>query len=87
MIDGYFGFLCFDKDVKPMVAIHWEKYFQHTVEKYNSIYHIQLPKITPYIYGHTYCTRMATTGINLQTLQYLIGRILKFTQNFTQNDV
>lgn len=37
MIDGYFGFLWLDKDGKPMVAMHWEKYFQHAVERYNSI--------------------------------------------------
>lgn len=48
MIDGYSGFLCFDKDGKPMVAMHWEKYFQHAVQKYNRIYRIQLPKITPH---------------------------------------
>lgn len=34
------GFLCFDKDGKPMVAMHWEKYFQHAVDKYNSIYRV-----------------------------------------------
>lgn len=48
MIDGYAGFLWFDKDGKPMVAMHWEKYFQHAVERYNSIYKLQLPKITPH---------------------------------------
>lgn len=48
MIDGHSGFLCFDKDGKPMVAMHWEKYFQHAVEKYNSIYRVQLPRITPH---------------------------------------
>ena len=48
MIDGYSGFLCFDKDNKPMVAMHWEKYFQHAVDRYNSIYRVQLPKITPH---------------------------------------
>ena len=29
IIDGYGGFLFFDKEGKPMVALHWEKYFQH----------------------------------------------------------
>lgn len=47
-IDGYSGFLWFDKDGKPMLALHWEKYFQHAVEKYNRIYKTQLPKITPH---------------------------------------
>jgi len=45
MIDGYSGFLWFDKDGKPMVAMHWEKYFKHAVDRYNSIYRVQLPKI------------------------------------------
>ena len=73
MIDGYSGFLWFDKDGKPMVAMHWEKYFQHVVEKYNSIYRIQLPKITPHVCRHTYCSNMAKTGMNPKTLQYLMG--------------
>ena len=29
MIDGYSGFLYLDKNDMPMVALHWEKYFQH----------------------------------------------------------
>lgn len=59
MIDGNSGFLWFDKDKKPMVAMHWEKYFQLAVEKYNSIYRVQLPKITPHVCRHTYCSNMA----------------------------
>ncbi|MBQ8234219.1 MAG: site-specific integrase, partial [Bacilli bacterium] len=35
MIDGYAGFLWLDKNGMPMVAQHWEKYFQLSVRKYN----------------------------------------------------
>jgi integrase len=73
MIDGYSGFLWFDKDGKPMVAMHWEKYFQHAVEKYNRTYRIQLPKITPHVCRHTYCSNMAKSGMNPKVLQYLMG--------------
>ena len=73
MIDGYSGFLCFDKDGKPMVAMHWEKYFQHAVDRYNSIYRVQLPKITPHVCRHTYCSNMAKSGMNPKVLQYLMG--------------
>ena len=73
MIDGYSGFLCFDKDNKPMVAMHWEKYFQHAVDRYNSIYRVQLPKITPHVCRHTYCSNMAKSGMNPKVLQYLMG--------------
>lgn len=73
MIDGYSGFLWFDKDKKPMVAMHWEKYFQHAVEKYNNIYRVQLPRITPHVCRHTYCSNMAKSGMNPKVLQYLMG--------------
>lgn len=73
MIDGYNGFLWFDKDEKPMVAMHWEKYFQHAVERYNNIYKIQFPKITHHVCRHTYCSNMAKSGMNPKTLQYIMG--------------
>ena len=72
-IDGYKGFLYLDKDNKPMVAMHWGKYFQHIVEKYNSIYKTELPKITPHVCRHTFCSRMATARMNPKTLQYIMG--------------
>ena len=48
MIDGKSGFLYLDKNDMPMVALHWEKYFQHICQKYNSIYKVQMPKVTPH---------------------------------------
>lgn len=73
VIDGYSGFLFFDKDERPMVAMHWEKYFQHIVAKHNKIYKQELPKITPHVCRHTYCTNKAKSGMNPKTLQYLMG--------------
>ena len=73
MIDGYSGFLFLDKNGIPMVALHWEKYFQHAVEKYNGIYRVQLPAITPHVCRHTFCSNMAKAGMNPKTLQYIMG--------------
>jgi integrase len=73
MIDGYAGFLCFDKDGNPMLALHWEHYFKHAVDKYNRIYRVQMPKITPHVCRHTYCSNMAKAGMNPKVLQYLMG--------------
>lgn len=73
MIDGVSGFLFLDDRGKPMLAYQWEKKFQHIVEKYNKIYKVELPKITPHICRHTYCTNMAKSGIAVKTLQYLMG--------------
>lgn len=73
VIDGYGGFLFLDKNEMPLVAMHWEKYFQHITERYNSIYKVQMPKVTPHICRHTYCSNMAKSGMNPKTLQYLMG--------------
>ena len=73
MIDGYTGFLFLDKNGMPMVALHWEHYFKHIRNKYNSIYKIQLPKITPHVCRHTFCSNMAKSGMNPKTLQYIMG--------------
>ncbi|MGF0018214.1 tyrosine-type recombinase/integrase [Sporofaciens sp. SGI.106] len=73
MIDGKSGFLYLDKNDMPMVALHWEKYFQHICEKYNRIYRVQMPKVTPHVCRHTYCSNMAKSGMHPKTLQYLMG--------------
>ena len=73
MIGKYVGFLYLDKNGMPMVALHWQKYFDHICAKYNSIYKAQMPKITPHVCRHTYCTNMALAGMNPKTLQYLMG--------------
>lgn len=73
MVGGKVGFLYLDKNEMPMVALHWEKYFQHIVEKYNKIYKVQMPKITPHVCRHTYCSHCASSGMNPKHLQYLMG--------------
>lgn len=72
-IGGYCEFLYLDKNGKPMVAMHWEHFFKHIWQKYNSIYREQLPLITPHVCRHTYCSNMAKSGMNPKTLQYLMG--------------
>ena len=64
MVDGRIGFLYMDKK---------EKYFQHITEKYNKIYRVQMPKVTPHVCRHTYCSEKAKKGMNPNTLKYLMG--------------
>ena len=73
MIDGYSGFLFLDKNDMPMVALHWEKYFQFIREKYNKLYKEPLPTITPHVCRHTFCTKMAKAGMNPAKLKYIMG--------------
>ncbi len=73
VVGGRKGFLYLDKNNMPVVALHWEKYFQHICEKYNRIYKIQMPKVTPHVCRHTFCSNMAKSGMNPKTLQYIMG--------------
>lgn len=73
MVDGVSGFLYFDKNGSICYSLHWEHYFKHICQKYNSIYKIQMPKVTPHVCRHTYCSNMAKSGMNPKTLQYLMG--------------
>jgi len=73
IVEGYTGFLYFDKDGSICYSLHWEHYFKHIVQKYNSIYKVQMPKVTPHVCRHTYCSNMANSGMNPKTLQYLMG--------------
>ena len=48
MIEGYTGFLFLDDNGNPLVAMHWEHRFNHMVKRYNDIYRVQMPNITPH---------------------------------------
>ena len=73
IVKGYAGFLIRDKDGMPEVALHWEHRFQHAVKRYNDIYKIKMPSITPHVCRHTYCSNQARARMNPKTLQYLMG--------------
>lgn len=73
VVDGYSNFLYLDQNGMPMVALHWEKYFQFIREKYNKLCKEPLPTITPHVCRHTYCSNQAKAGMNPKTLQYLMG--------------
>lgn len=73
VVDGVSGFLYLDANGNPTLALHWEHRFSAIIKKHNKIYKYQLPKITPHMCRHTYCTTMAKKGISAKTLQYLMG--------------
>lgn len=73
MVNGYCGFLFRDKNGMPEVAMHWQHRFNHAVKRYNDIFRIQMPNITPHVCRHTYCSNQARAGMNPKTLQYLMG--------------
>ena len=73
MVDGYTGFILLDKNGNPKVALHLEHVVTRIWEKYNEEHVVPLPKITPHVFRHTFCTNMANAGMDLKSLQYLMG--------------
>ena len=73
MIDGYVGFLLLDQNHQPKVALHIEHVMQRICEKYNEEHVIPLPSVTPHVLRHTFCTNMANAGMDVKSLQYLMG--------------
>ena len=50
-IDGYSGFLFYDDNGMPLVAMHWQHRFNHMVGRYNDIYRVQMPLISRLMYA------------------------------------
>ena len=73
VIDGYSVFLFINRNGNPQVAVNYEAVFRKLVDKYNSKHEEPLPKITPHVCRHTYCSNMAKAGMNPKALQYLMG--------------
>ncbi|MDY2762483.1 MAG: tyrosine-type recombinase/integrase [Faecalimonas umbilicata] len=73
VIDGYRDFLFINRNGNPQVAVNYEAMFRKLVDKYNSKHEEQLPRITPHVMRHTFCTRLANAGMNPKALQYVMG--------------
>ena len=72
-IDGKSGFFFLDQNGMPMVAMHWQHYFQHIRAKYNAHYKEPMPEFSPHVCRHTFSTKMARKGMNAKNLQYIMG--------------
>ena len=73
LVDGCTGFLLLDKNGNPKVGLHLEHHMQWTMKKYRRTREEPLPTITPHVLRHTFCTNMANAGMDLKSLQYLMG--------------
>ena len=64
-----------EKDMKKgKVALHIENEMRWALKKYDKLYPDKpLPHITPHVFRHTFCTNMANAGMDIKTLQYIMG--------------
>ena len=72
-IDGYSVFLFLNGKGYPMTNAYYTSTFANLTKKYNKCHEDSLPKITPHILRHTFCTRLANRNMNPKSLQYIMG--------------
>lgn len=82
-VDGYDDFVFTTKGGKPLSASAVNFILENMVNAYNKLEVIKaenekrstcpLPHISSHILRHTACTRMAEAGIDLKSLQYIMG--------------
>ena len=74
-IDGYSNFVFLNRHngriCRPSVIRRFLR--EKIVAEKNKTREIQLPPTPPHILRHTFCTRLAEAGVDLKTMQYLMG--------------
>ena len=73
IIDGCSGFIFLDKDEKPKVAMHLQNYMRCMQKKFEKLYGSCIPHVTPHVLRHAFCTNLQQAGIDVKSLQYLMG--------------
>ena len=73
LVDGHSGFLFLDKSGMPKVAMHLENYMRGLQARFEKAYGRPVPRITPHVLRHTFCTNVQQAGLDVKSLQYLMG--------------
>lgn len=74
IIDGYHGFIVLNRKGNPQHYYNIDYAFQTAMRRFrekNPDY--VMPKITPHVLRHTYCTNLINAGIGIKSVQYLMG--------------
>ena len=73
MIGGYSNFLFIDKSGFPKVAMNLEGFMRTIQKKIDKEWRHTFPHVSPHVLRHTFCTNMQRSGIDIKSLQYLMG--------------
>ena len=66
LVDGYTGFVFLDKEGKPKVGMHLQNYMRGMQRKYVELFGNTLPKVTPHVLRHTFCTNAQQAGLDVK---------------------
>lgn len=73
MIDGYIGFIRVRSSGIPRVGDDYRQAFLRIKNKFNKVAKNPIEDLSPHILRHTFCTYCAASGMNVKTLQYIMG--------------
>lgn len=73
-VDGYRDFVFLSHVTGRCMNPSNVRRMMHSLVAMNDERDIKIPEISPHILRHTYCTRLAESGIDIKVLQYLMGQ-------------
>lgn len=73
IIDGKYGFFYLNEKGMPLTGQDWANRFRAIWVKFAKVSGEQMPKVTPHVCRHTFCSNMAKNGMNPKALQYIMG--------------
>ena len=74
VVDGYHGFIVLKSNGKVFMHIDMDRMFQRLKKAYNKANPTnKINVLTPHVLRHTFCTNMANAGMDIKSLQYLMG--------------
>ena len=73
IVNGCSGFLFLTTIGTPRVAENLEGYISHRLASYREKHGGQGLDITPHVFRHTFCTDLLRDGLDIKSLQYLMG--------------
>lgn len=73
MVDGHVGFLVTSRSGRPKTGPEYADAFRKFIVRYNEVADERIERFTPHVLRHTFCTRCIACGMDIKTVQYLMG--------------
>ena len=86
-IEGYSGFVFYNSQRNPYTPGFIFDLINNIVFDHNKEREIQIPKISPHTFRHTFCTRMCEVETNVKLIQEIMGHKHLSTTMDVYNDV
>lgn len=73
MVSGYVGFLSVTRNGRPRCGNEYADQIRQLIDRYNEASDLKIEHCTAHVFRHTFCTRCVAKGLDIKTIQYLMG--------------